>query len=65
MIEEIFPLSCTAPELRQFLLESRKHAAGWMGFYWGQTPAELSKSTGLGDQLTAAWLELFQEVRPQ
>ncbi len=64
VIEETYPLSCTAPELRQFLEGSRKYAAGWIGFYWGQTPAELSKSTSIGDSITAAWLKLFQELHP-
>jgi dienelactone hydrolase len=64
VIEEIFPLSCTATELRQFLEGSRKDAAGWIGFYWGQTPAELVKSASIGDSITAAWLKLFQEMTP-
>ncbi len=64
VIEETFPLSCTAKELSQFIEGSRKYAAGWMGFYWGQTPEELSKSTSIGDSLTAAWLKLFQELQP-
>ena len=64
VIEETFPLGCTGPELRQFLEGSRKDAAGWIGFYWGQTPAELSQSTSIGDSLTAAWLKLFQEMKP-
>ena len=64
VVEEIFPLSCTGPELRQFIEGSREHAAGWIGFYWGKTLAELSKSTSIGDSLTAAWLKLFQELNP-
>ena len=64
VIEEIFPLSCTPPELRQFVEGSRKYAAGWIGFYWGQTPAELSQSSSIGDALTAGWLKLFQELKP-
>jgi hypothetical protein len=64
VIEEIFPLGCTAPELRRFLERSRKDAAGWIGFYWGRMPAELSKSTSIGDALTAAWLKLFQDMKP-
>jgi len=39
-------------------------AAGWIGFYWGQTLEELSRSTSIGDSLTGAWLKLFQEVNP-
>ena len=42
---------------------SRKDAAGWIGFYWGQTPDELAKSGTVGDALTAAWLKLFQELK--
>ena len=64
IIEETFPLSCTAPELGQFIRRSRKYAAGWIGFYWGQTPEELSRSTSIGDSLTAAWLKVFQELNP-
>jgi hypothetical protein len=64
VIEETFPLSCTVTELRQFLEASRKDAAGWVGFYWGQTPAELGESGKVGDALTAAWLKLFQELNP-
>jgi hypothetical protein len=64
VIEETFPLSCSVPELRQFLEASRKDAAGWIGFYWGQTPDELSKSGKVTDALTAGWLKLFQEQNP-
>jgi hypothetical protein len=64
VIEETFPLNCTAPELGQFIERSRKYAAGWIGFYWGQMPAELSKPTSIADAITAAWLKLFQEMNP-
>jgi dienelactone hydrolase len=65
VIEETFPLSCTPSELGEFLKASRSYAAGCIGFYWGQTPAELSQSTSLGDALTAGWLKLFQDLRPR
>ncbi|HVM50052.1 MAG TPA: cellulase family glycosylhydrolase [Candidatus Acidoferrum sp.] len=64
VIEETFPLSCSVAELRQFLEASRKDAAGWIGFYWGQTPAELAQSGKIGDAMMAAWLKLFQDLRP-
>jgi hypothetical protein len=64
VIEETFLLSCTAPELRQFIEGSKECAAGWIGFYWGQTLEELSRSTSIGDSLTAAWLKLFREMNP-
>ena len=65
VIEETFPLGCSAADLGDFIGRSKRHAAGWIGFYWGQTPAELSKSTSVGDTLTAAWLKLFQDMKPK
>src|SRR5215469_525458 len=60
VIEEMFPLACSAAELGEFIEGSKKHAAGWIGFYWGKTPAELRKSKAVADVLTFEWLELFQ-----
>src|SRR5581483_5400534 len=60
LIEETFPLACSATELEEFIDGSRKHAAGWLGFYWGKTPEELRRSKEIGDVLTLGWLELFQ-----
>jgi hypothetical protein len=62
VIEEVFPIHCTIPELRQFLKDSGKYAAGWIGFYWGKTPDEYRGSTSIPDAITLAWLELFQEL---
>jgi hypothetical protein len=64
VIEETFPLGCSNADLREFIGRSKPYAAGWIGFYWGQTPAELSKSTKLGDALMAGWLKLFQDLKP-
>ncbi len=64
VIEEIFPMYCKVPELRNFIELSRKDAAGWLGFYWGQTPDDLSQSSNKGAALTRAWLGLFQEMNP-
>lgn len=61
VIEETFPLTCSVPELEQFIDGSRKHATGWMGFYWGKPPEELRKSRELKDTLTLAWLEFFEK----
>jgi hypothetical protein len=61
VIEETFLLSCSGAELRRFLRESRGTAAGWIGFYWGQTPAELSHPKTLSEAITAEWLKIFQE----
>jgi hypothetical protein len=65
VIEETFPLSCDSAELRDFITRSRDAgAAGWIGFYWGKTPAELKSAKSPGEQLTLAWLDLFQKLNP-
>jgi hypothetical protein len=61
LIEETFPLACSVQELENFIDESRKHAAGWIGFYWGKSPEELRRSDTISDALTLGWLELFQK----
>jgi len=65
VIEETFPLRCSAAELGKFLDESRSVACGWIGFYWGRTPEEYRKGKTIGEALTLAWLELFQAKKPK
>jgi hypothetical protein len=60
VIEEMFPLQCSAEELETFIDGSRKIADGWIGFYWGKTLEECRRSKELSDALTAGWLELFK-----
>jgi hypothetical protein len=60
LIEETFPLACSPQELEDFLDGSQKHAAGWIGFYWGKPPEELRRSQTISDVLTLGWLELFE-----
>jgi hypothetical protein len=60
LIEETFPLACSPKELEEFIDGSRKHAAGWIGFYWGKPPDELRRSKDIGDAMTLGWLELFE-----
>jgi hypothetical protein len=61
LIEETFPLACSPKELEEFIEESKKHAAGWIGFYWGKPPEELRRSKTISDALTLGWLELFEK----
>jgi hypothetical protein len=61
LIEETFPLACSSEELEQFIEGSKKHAAGWTGFYWGKPPEELRRSNTISDALTLGWLELFEK----
>ena len=61
MIEETFPLKCSLEEFEEFIEGSKKHAAGWIGFYWGKPPEELRKSKTFADAMLLAWLEVFQK----
>jgi Cellulase (glycosyl hydrolase family 5) len=62
VIEETFPLRCSKDELELFLEKSEGVAAGWIGFYWGTPPADLRKSKSIGDAITLAWLEVFENL---
>ncbi|MCA9175220.1 MAG: cellulase family glycosylhydrolase [Planctomycetales bacterium] len=65
VVEEIFPLKCSPRELEEFMRRARPHVAGWIGFYWGQTPAELSQQKTIGAAITREWLEMFQRMTPE
>lgn len=70
VIEETFPLSCSAGELKEFLLASRRYATGWIGHYNAETIPQLEalRQAGKitpGQSLWLAWLELFEELRPE
>ena len=64
VIEETFPLKCSANELGEFIDGSKTHAAGWISFYWGKTPEELRRSKELGDTILLEWLTVFQKRAP-
>jgi len=68
VIEETFPLSCSGAELKDFLLQSRALACGWMGHYAGETPDELEKlrlsgKLSIAQSLWLDWLKLFRELK--
>ncbi|MEX2142440.1 MAG: cellulase family glycosylhydrolase [Pirellulales bacterium] len=65
VIEEMFPLRCSADELGQFIDKSQGIAAGWIGFYWGKTPDEYRGAKTVGDRITLDWLKLFEKKRPE
>jgi hypothetical protein len=65
LIEETFPLACGVDEFRTFLKRSKKSASGWVGFYWGKTREELTKSKNIPDALMLGWLDIFQQERPR
>jgi hypothetical protein len=61
VVEEIFPLECSAAELGKFIDASRPIASGWIGFYWGKTPDECRKANTIVDAIVLSWLELFEQ----
>ncbi len=61
IVEETFLLKCSAAELGEFMDRARPLTAGWIGFYWGRTPAECRQSGTLHDAIVLTWLELFQQ----
>jgi hypothetical protein len=61
VVEETFPLKCSASELEQFIDRSRPHSAGWISFYWGKSPARLETSGELGDAILLDWLKRFSK----
>ena len=66
VIEETFPLNCTASELETFLLASRQYACGWMGHYDGKTIADYeSKPPTVAGSIWLSWLKLFQRLTPE
>ena len=64
VIEEIFPLRGSIEAAAAFIDGSRKHAAGWISFYWGKTIEENERAGDLKGALTAKWLRYFRAASP-
>jgi len=64
VIEETFPLKCSREEFDEFFRNSKPHAAGWFGFYWGRKPEECRRSKEVADAFMLGWLEWFQKAKP-
>ncbi|HLX63824.1 MAG TPA: cellulase family glycosylhydrolase [Planctomycetota bacterium] len=67
VIEETFPLSCSAEELEQFLRASREHACGWIGHYNGESVEQLealqnAKTISVAQGIWLSWLRLFRKL---
>ncbi len=65
IVEETFPLRCSAEELGDFMDRAKDIADGWIGFYWGRTPEEYRQGSTIADAMTLSWLELFQKGPPR
>lgn len=64
LIEEIFPLECSVEEAGAFIDRSKKHADGWISFYWGKTIEENEQANDAVGALVAAWLRYFRSHSP-
>ncbi|HEO70095.1 MAG TPA: hypothetical protein ENN80_02455 [Candidatus Hydrogenedentes bacterium] len=65
VIEEMFPLKCSAEELESFIDGSRAIAEGWISFYWGKTIDEYAaEEDSLTSALVRTWLERFRAMTP-
>ncbi|MBN2449306.1 MAG: cellulase family glycosylhydrolase [Lentisphaeria bacterium] len=59
LIEEMFPLHCSADELLDFVERSRPTVDGWVSFYWGTTAEEYAARPGIPAALKREWLRRF------
>jgi hypothetical protein len=59
LVEETFPLKATGAEFAAFLDHCDRAGVGILGFFWGQTPAELMPPATIADALLKEWLEEF------
>ncbi len=63
VIEEIFPLSSSAETTDEFIRRSRPEADGWISFFWGKTPEEYDKESGIYAAAAGGWLRDFCALR--
>ena len=64
VIEEIFPLGCSIEEADAFIEGSKKHADGWISFYWGKTIEQNKAAGDIKGAIVAEWLRYFQSHSP-
>ncbi|HPY31753.1 MAG TPA: hypothetical protein PLT00_15405 [Verrucomicrobiota bacterium] len=64
VVEETFPLHCRSEELAAFIQEESATVAGWLSFYWGQTPEELAAESTMSAAIIGGWLEQFGRTKP-
>ncbi len=69
VIEETFPLSCTAAQERTFLLASRTIACGWLGHYDGLTLKDYRKLDSehhltIGQAIYRSFERMFVQLKP-
>ena len=65
VIEETFPLYAGREQFAEFFEASKTTANGWIGFYWGKTPAECRRSKTIADAIMVEWFDFFQRNVPE
>jgi len=66
VIEEMFPLSCSIPEMDRFIDGSKSLAQGWISFYWGGTSEGYRQNqSDPNGALVADWLDYFVKKAPE
>ncbi|MHB8520601.1 MAG: cellulase family glycosylhydrolase [Limisphaerales bacterium] len=70
VIEETFPLSCSAAELEEFLRASQAIACGWIGHYDGNSledfgVLERAGKLTISQSIYREWLRLFVRLKPE
>ena len=66
VVEEIFPLSCSAEELDAFIDGSRNIADGWISFYWGKSIEDYDRGDlDIAGAIIKNWLKRFRTKAPE
>ena len=60
VIEEFFPLKCSAEEAEDFLAKARPLTDGLTSFYWGVTPEQYEAQQTMQAAIIGGWLKRFR-----
>ena len=60
VVEETFPLKCSADDLEAFIHRSENRVQGWISFFWG-TP-ESTETPSISAAVTADWIQRFSAL---
>ena len=62
VIEETFPLGCSADELTTFLTSAGDDADGWISFFWGKLPEEYDAKSSISAAIVSQWITEFSSM---
>ena len=65
VIEETSQLYSGTEEFEDFFLQSKDLVSGWLGFYFGESPAEMNPPADILEAIRLEWLKLFQKLGSQ